>query len=196
MDLLSTLSKSLLNASTVKKVAAKSGTTTTESKSVMTEALPSLVSSLTGAASGKSAKKSSSLTTLLAGVLASSTVDSNTSSKEDEKLGSSILTTLLGGSSGLTSLLSAVSGKVSLSSATVKKILVAFAPLLLKKVASLVSTNSSAKKSDSLDLTSLLGGLTGTSSSTSSAKKKKTSTSDTLTSVAGSLLSGLTSNKK
>lgn len=209
-QLISLLSGSLLGNDTVEEVAKTANVSTEETRSVLGDALPTLVSSLTSTATSNKKKTSNGLdlSSLLTSVMGANLQQE--SADEKEELGNNILNSLLGSSSKKTSLFASLAKSLGLSSKTVGAVLVAFAPMLLKKIGSLISTNTAAtstakkKKTSKKEetsgndvLTSLLtGGLT--SSDEEEEEEENNSSADLLSTLAGSLLgaTSTSSNKK
>lgn len=202
-DLTSLISSALLSGNTVDSVAKSSKASKNDVTNVLTAALPALLSSVAG---GKNPGMLGNLANLL---------DNDDDDDNEDATKNSILTALLG-KTELGKLLTSVSDKLGIDSKVVSGVLIAAAPVILKKIMSLVSTDTSAesekkpsgksssssKKSDSKKTDSKKTESKKTESKKTESKKsesKKTDKSaqeEILTDLAESLIESLVSNKK
>lgn len=192
-QILGLLAGQLLTNETVKTVSKKANTTKKETTDVVSEALPTLLTGLFSASKQSSSKSTGEniLTSLLAQAV-STNVEEEDEEKEEEKneLGSSILDTILGNTK--TDLFTNIAKKIGLKKEQVMAILIAVAPILLKKVASLVNTNTSdsSKKSTKKSTSAKKSTSTKKSSSKKKASEKEEDfdVTDILSSIVGNVL--------
>ncbi|MGN1399771.1 MAG: DUF937 domain-containing protein [Erysipelotrichaceae bacterium] len=191
LKLLTSLSTdSLVSSDTISKVSKATNSTEEETKGVVDTALPMLLQSVLG-------NSSSSKSDLLTNLLSNLSSKDDEEQKDEEEQGNSILTTLLG--SDKNNFLNKIAKKLGLSTAQVTSILVAIAPIALKQISSLISTDTSSKSSSEKKSTTTKKSTSTTKSSSSSSSKKTTSTkkseetdaTDLISDVASAVLSNL-----
>jgi len=192
------LTSTLLSSESVKGLSKATGVSNKDVKSVLQEALPSLLDGATSQAKGKSTSKS--FASALADHAKSDTSDLGSFlGNIDLKDGSKIITHLLG--SDKKSVTNAISKSTGVSKSNTTSVLSALAPLLM----SLLGQQADGDKDKGLDIGSLVGSLvenvdlvdllTGSSGSSSSKKttKKKaaSSSSNGLGGIIGSIFGKL-----
>ncbi len=195
-----------------REIAGYAGVSTRDSSAILSAALPLLLGNLSGS-------NQNNTLGLLSGLMGTAAEEEDEEEIEAaDAANNSVLSALFGGKKNTTNGLAQIAQSLGLDAKTVSKVLIAAAPFLLKKVMSLVSTDTSAqtttssskkkkKKTESASedaLSSLLGGLLGAEEEeekpSSSKKKKKTSKkeeeeNDLMGDLAGALLQSLLSKK-
>lgn len=173
LDVTSLITKALLTSGTVNKVATETKTTKQETTDVLTEALPTLLTALSGA---KSESTVSKLTELF---------ETDPEEEEVEEAKDSAILTALLGKSGIGKMVTSVAGDLKLDSDVVSKILAYAAPVILEKIMAFVNTAASAKTSTKK--------ATTTNKTTT---KKNDDTAEIVTDLAKSLLGAALKSKK
>ena len=163
-QLLGLLLNQVMSGDTVNAVAQSAGVTNQQAINVVSNALPTLVSSLSQSATNQNT--SNNLMNLL-----SQTTQTNTqqvTSSQNTDLGTNLLSTIMGGSSNTNNLVSTVSNNTGVSNKKVNSILTMAAPLLIGALVKFFA-NAKKKQTQQANQNNLASILTGaTSSNTSS----------------------------
>ncbi len=188
-QLLGLLLNQVMSGDTVSSVAQSAGVTNQQATSVVSNALPTLVSSLSQTANNQTAQNN------LLNLVSQATQTSNQqiTSNQNSALGSDLLSTIMGGSSNTNNLVSTVSNNTGVSNKKVNSILTMVAPLLIgglikmfmnakkkqtqqQTLATATQQNTSGiNLSDGLDIKDIMGLMSMTSSNNKPANNKPTS---------------------
>ena len=159
---------SLVSSETISKVSKATNSTKEETRGVVDTALPMLLQSVL-------TNSSSSKDNLVTNLLSNLTSKDEDEKQDDQQQGNSILTTLLGGEKN--NFLDKIAKKLGLSTQQVTSILIAIAPIALKQIGSLISTDTSSSKKDDEDEEKTTSSKKTSSSKKSSSSKKTSSSS-------------------